>query len=224
MPKKDMERRINQTPTGAGAGGVLIVPSSASIPPTAGADIRVSGYQVSRAGAGVLLFSGSGALLEEYAATEAGIIAAFAASASGDGVEVPNGTITLAATLAVPAGRILRGRSWASIIGGYVTLGVGSTAQNFKVYQSVNTANDIVGISGPGAAGECYVNDVFVELINAGAGKALGLLATGTGKLIWSGSTRVRVSGGAGSRWAAAAADSSTIEGNHGNVKAWIGA
>jgi hypothetical protein len=197
----------------------------ASTPPSAGPDIRVSGYQVSRAGNGVLLFSGAGALLAEYAADAAGIVAAFAASAVGDGVEIPNGTLTLVATLAVPAGRALRGRGWASILAGHdITLGVGATAQNFKVYQSVNTADDIVGISGPGAAGECYVNDAFVELIQAGAGKACGLLGTGTGKLRWGGITLVRVNGGTGSRWASAAEDGSTVEGNHGSVKAWIGA
>lgn len=212
-----------QRNSGAGASNLAsMAASSGGHPPAAGADIRVSGYRVSRAGAGVLLYSGSGALLREYAADAMGLAIALAQAASGDIVEIPAGTIT--GNFTIPAGVTLKGIGWNSVIGGYVTLGVGTTIANCKVYQSVNTANDIVGISGPGAAGECYVRDVFVELIQAGAGKALGLLGNGTGRLIWSGSTRVRVNGGTGSRWAVSAADGSTIEGNHGNVKAWIGA
>jgi hypothetical protein len=103
MPKRDEERRINQTPTGAGAGGVLIVPSSASIPPSAGVDISVDGHTVSRAGNRVLLFSGSGALLVEYST----ITAALADAAAGDWIDVPAGTWVESFTVAM--GITLRG-------------------------------------------------------------------------------------------------------------------
>ena len=198
--------------------------SSGGQPPTAGADIRVSGYHVSRAGAGVLLFSGSGALLAEYAADAAGLTAALAAMGAGDGVEIPNGTIT--GNFTIPAGGTLRGRGWASIINGYVLGGVNAKLDNCKVYQSVSTDNDIIGVIGPDAAGTFYVRDVFIELIQAGAGKALGALARGGAGAIleWQGSVRVRVNGGTGSRWAFAADDGGAAYCNHGSVKAWIGA
>jgi hypothetical protein len=161
-------------------------------------------------------------VLAEYAATEAGLIAAFAASAVGDGVEVPNGTIALAATLDVPDGRTLRGRGWASIIDGYITVGDDCIVDNFKNYQSVNVATDVVGINKVRGTGEAYVHDVFVKIVNAGSGKALCLLSE-AGTLIWFGRTLLRCNGGTGSRWAYGEGTGAVIEGNHGNVKAWIG-
>jgi hypothetical protein len=165
MPKRDEERRINQTPTGAGAGGVLIVPSSASIPPSAGVDISVDGHTVSRAGNRVLLFSGSGALLVEYST----ITAALADAAAGDVVEVPAGTWSESVT--VPTGVSLRGRGPASIINGYVT--VNGVLRDCTVYQSVNTSSDIVGVI---ADTEAVLSHVDITLVQAGSGKALGIL------------------------------------------------
>ena len=214
----DLVRQNRRAGTGSGNYATIAV-TGGGTPPAAGADIRVSGYKIQRAGSGILLFSGSGALLAEYAT----IATALAAATSGDIVEIPAGTLTENVT--VPAGVTLRGRGWASIINGYVLGGVGAKLDNLKVYQSVNTSSDIIGVMGPDAAGTFYVRDVFVELIQAGSGKALGMLARGGAGAIleWQGGIRVRVSGGTGSRWAFAVDDGGAMFCNHGNVKATIG-
>jgi hypothetical protein len=161
MPKKDMERRINQTPSGTGAGGVLVVPSSASIPPTAGPDIRVSGYQVSRAGAGVLLFDSGGAVLREYAT----ITAALADSADGDVVEASQGTYTEDVT--VPAGRILRGADRAGcIIAGTVT--VKGTLSHCSVIRTANSATALTGVVSGAEGDEGALDDVTIDVQNSG--------------------------------------------------------
>lgn len=198
--------------------------ADAGLTVSAGADIRTSAGTVSRAGNGVLLFSGSGALLAEYANDATGLTAALAAASSGDIVGDWVGTITANPT--IPAGVTLRGRGWASIINGYVKGGPGSMLDNAKVYQSVNTSDDIIGVMGPDAAGLMIVRDVFVELIQAGSGKALGTLARGgVGAFLeWKGNYRIRIYGGDGSRWAYDGTDGAKVIMNHGNVKAWIGA
>lgn len=184
------------------------------------ADIAILDTTVQRAGNRVLLFSGGGELLEEYGA----IPEALAAATAGDVVQVPAGT--WAGNLNIPAGVTVAGIGWASIINGYVMLHPGSALRTCKVYQSVNSASDIIGVMGPYAAGSAYVIDVFVELIQAGSGKALGTLARGGAGAIleWQGNYRIRCSGGTGSRWAYEGTDGSAVIMNHGNVKAWIGA
>jgi hypothetical protein len=176
MPKRELERRINQTPTGAVAGGVLVVPSSASIPPTAGADIRVSGYRVDRAGNGVLLFSGSGALLTEYAYTEAGLAAAFAAAAAGDVVDLPAGTLT--ATLTVPAGVTLRGMGAATVIAGAVTLK--GRLKACRVTRTANSGDVLAGIVA-GSVGDVGIidDDVIVDVQNSGGPAYAVYMVTG---------------------------------------------
>jgi hypothetical protein len=189
-----------------------------------GPGIDVVGATVGLGGDTVLLYDAGGDPVREYAADATGLAAALAAAASGDIVEIPAGTITANPTIG--AGVTLRGRGWASIINGYVLGGVNSKLDNCKVYQSVNTSSDIVGVIGPDAAGTFYVRDVFIELIQAGAGKALGALARGGAGayLELQGGWRIRVNGGTGSRWAYDASDGSAVILNHGNVKGWIGA
>jgi len=132
----------------------------------AGADIRISGRSIQRAGAGVLLFSGSGALLAEYAA----ITAALAASAVGDLIEPAVGVYNESFT--VPAGRTLRGRGWATIIDGQIALGDGAIVQNLDNTHTGDAAGDIVAIVPP-ASGMAYVIGCRVAGNNAtGAGYA----------------------------------------------------
>ena len=178
MPKKDMERRINQTPSGTGAGGVLVVPNSASIPPTAGPDIRVSGYQVSRAGAGVLLFSGAGALLAEYAADATGLAAALAAMAAGDVVRWYAGTIT--GDFTIPPGCTLEGIGPDSIIAGLVTGGADSRFRTAAVVRTANQVGILAGVT-VGATGTFYV-DADVNVQNSG-GPAYAVYMTQGGNI-----------------------------------------
>lgn len=95
-------RAQKRTSSGASNAATIAVTGGGQ-PPTAGADIRTDGYRVQRAGAGVLLFSGSGALLVEYST----ITAALADAAAGDWIDVPAGTWVESFTVAM--GITLRG-------------------------------------------------------------------------------------------------------------------
>jgi hypothetical protein len=184
---------------------------------TTGADIDISaGNVIQRKGTGILLFSGGSALLGEYAHSGAGAIAALAATASGDVVELPAGTVT--GDVTIPAGVTVRGMGWASIINGMVTLGDGSRLEHAQVYQSVNTSNDIIGVVGP-ATGEATIRDVQASITQAGSGKALGLLSNGGTLRAYE--CEVWVHGNASSAWGMAAATGGVVEMNQGQVKAW---
>src|SRR5512139_2336651 len=63
---------------------------------TEGPDIDIIGQTIGRGGDMILLFDSGGNPVAEYAATGAGLIAALAAATSGDIVEIPALTITIA--------------------------------------------------------------------------------------------------------------------------------
>ena len=220
MPKRELERRINQTPTGAGAGGVLVVPSSASIPPIAGADIRVSGYQVSRAGAGVLLFSGSGALLTEYAFTEAGLAAAFADSASGDVVDLPAGTLT--GDVTVPAGVTVRGMGVATVLSGAVVLGEGAYLIDVTASLVDSDSDDLVVVQGGNGSVCVHVTAIGEQ---SGTGAIIGIVSTAD-----SADTPMRCydcpltveNTGTGSAWWTGEVVAGGLQMHHGSVEAEI--
>jgi len=155
-----------QKNSGAGASNLAALAiAGAGTPPGAGPDIRVSGYQVQRAGNGILLFDSGGAVLREYGT----IAAALAAAAAGDIVEIPAGTYTEDVT--VPAEVTLRGRGRGSIISGTVTLN--GILDNCSVIQNVGSDTDVVAvIAGPGA----LLSHVSIQVSQYGPGKALGLL------------------------------------------------
>jgi len=183
---------------------------------TPGPDIDITVATLQREGRDVLLFSGSGALLLDYPGVIVGLLAAAGASVAGDVIEMPAGTIV--GDFAVPAGVILRGRGWQSILEGQLTLGAGAGAEHLKVFQDVDTADDIIGIIGP-ATGEATIRDVQVSLNQAGAGKALGLLSAGGTLRAYE--CEVWVSGATGSVWGIAAATGGIVEMNQGQVRAW---
>lgn len=143
--------------------------AGASVPLTAGADIRILASEISRKGRGVLVFSASGAYLREYEASAAGLATALAEAGTGDIVEIPAGTI--AANVTVPAEVTLRGRGRGSIISGTVTLN--GILDNCSVIQNVGSDTDVVAvIAGPGA----LLSHVSIQVSQYGPGKALGLL------------------------------------------------
>jgi hypothetical protein len=201
---------------GGVGGGVTVVGGAGGISYEAGPDIALTDTTIQRAGNRVLLFHGSGALLGDYASDSSGLNSALADAAALDVVEIP--AISITGNVSVPAGVILRGRGWNSIIIGAVTMGDGAGLEHLHIYQTVNSGDDIIGVIGP-TSGTAIMRDVQVSLVQEGAGKALGLLSNG-GTLRAYG-CEVWVQGAAGSAWAAAAATGGTIELNQGQVKAW---
>ena len=128
----------------------------------AGADIRISGRSIQRAGAGVLLFSGSGALLAEYAT----ITAALAASASGDLVRAAAGTYT--ENITVPAGVTLEGSGYsATIFAGTISLGAGARFDHGTAQLIGDDAGALYCLT-VGATGTAYVGvDACVKCENS---------------------------------------------------------
>jgi hypothetical protein len=169
----DLVRQNRRAGTGAGNYATLAVTGGGQ-PPTAGPDIRVSGYQVQRAGAGVLLFSGSGALLAEYAT----ITAALAASVTGDITKFHAGTY--AESFTVPAGTLLEGMGDGSVITGAVTLkGRLKACRVTRVSDSVDVLAGIVA----GTVGDMGIvdDDVIVDVQNSGGPAYAVYMVTGGG-------------------------------------------
>jgi hypothetical protein len=197
---------------------ILYIPPTADMYPDAGADIRVTDSTVvSRAGNGVLLFSADGTVLAEYAATSTGLGNALTAASSGDIVEFP--AVGITANVTVPAGVTLCGMGWNSVLTGALTLAAGACAEHLRVYQSENDMDDVIGVIGP-ASGTATIRDVQISIVQAGNGKALGLLSNGGTLRAYE--CEVWVNGAAGSAWGVAAATGGTVEINQGQVKAWI--
>ena len=195
--------------SGSGTGGATYL---------AGDDIRISASnEIVRAGNGVILYSGSGALLAEYGGDDTGLTAALAAATSGDVVALPAGTIT--GDVTIGAGVTLKGTGWNSVLAGMLTLGDGAIAEHLQVYQSEDTSDDIIGIIGP-ATGEATIRDVQVSLTQAGLGKALGLLSNGG--TLRSYECEVWAHGATGSTWGVAAIAGGIVEVNQGQVRAWV--
>ena len=200
------------------AGGISITGSggSGSITLTAGADISISDNEIAREGTSILLFSSNANPLREYERGSAGLSQAITDAVWGDIIELPAGGIS--ASVTIPAGVTLRGRGWNSVLNGTLTLASGAAAEHLRVYQSVNSSDDIIGIIGP-SSGEATIRDVQVSLTQAGAGKAAGLVSSGGTLRAYE--CEVWVNGAAGSAWGYAAATGGVVEINQGQVKAW---
>lgn len=147
----DINQPINNTVTaiGRGAGG------AADTPPLGGVDIHVIGRAVHRKGNVILLFSGDGGNLTEYAFSSIGLDLALAAAASGDVVLLPAGTIPGDHT--VPAGVEVVGRGRENtVLSGQITLGDGALLRDLSVMRVADQAEDLIGIVAP-ASGMAYV-------------------------------------------------------------------
>ena len=184
---------------------------------TAGADIRITGEEVSRAGTGVLLFSGSGALLAEYARTLAGLQAALAAASSGDVVELPEGTIT--GWVNVPTGVTLRGRGWDSIISGNLYQQASSRAEHLQVHATASGADDQVAWQL--CAGAVGIH-VYARVTHTGTGTALaalGLAAALEDPAVCYDCVADAVGSGGGSAWGGAGVVDGSLQWHQGSVQ-----
>lgn len=183
-----------------------------------GIDITGDGVErtVGLGGDTILLLRSNRMPVAEFNPDAAGMSAACAAAVWGDVILLPVGRIE--ADVLVPAGVTLQGHGWASSLNGMVTLADGARVEHLCVYQSVNTATDVLGVIGP-SSGAAVLRDVQVALVQAGTGKALGLLANGG--ILRSYGCEVWVQGAEGSAWGYAAAIGGRVELHQGAVKAW---
>ena len=139
----------------------------------AGPDITVSTVSavttVARKGNGVLLKSGSGALLGEY--TTASL--AIAAAAAGDIVELPAGTNT--ETIVQVASTTLRGSGRkATILTGQVTGASSSILEDLSVIRTASDATKLIGFLSA-SSGDSYINDCEIVVTQSGAGTGYGI-------------------------------------------------
>jgi hypothetical protein len=130
----------------------------------AGADTRVIGTQLVRAGSGVLLFSSAGALLSEFAFTNAGVLGAMAAASYGDLVELPAGIVV--GDFAVPSGVTVRGIARdVSTVDGCITLADVSSVENLSVIRVYAQGNALIGVT-VGASGTSRLVNVVIRVEN----------------------------------------------------------
>lgn len=113
-----------------------------------------------------------------YAATTAGLVAALAASGSGDTVLVPPIVFTLSSALSVPAGVSLVGAGvymdWASgtIINGQVNAGVGAVLSNLFLQNDSSSAGAVIALN---VSSYCYLYRCHLYAGNSGAGAAYAM-------------------------------------------------
>jgi hypothetical protein len=144
----------------------------------AGADTRVVGTQLGRAGKGLLLFSSTGALLREFVFSDDGMHDALAATSYGDVLELPAGTIT--SSFEIPSGVTIHGRARdASIINGRVLLNDAASLENLSVIRIERQVVPLVGIE-IGAVGTSRLVNVVSRIENLQAGaRAIEMLSGG---------------------------------------------
>ena len=164
--------------TGGGGGGGGGVAGITSV--LAGPDIAVSAagpvVTVARRGNGILLLNSNGLALLEYAATAVGLLAALAAGASGDVVQLPAGTFTDDFTQF--AGKVKGMGRGTTILTGMVTGVDGSILEDLSIIRTANDATKLIGFLGP-VSGDSYINDceIVVTQLGAGTGYSIGVQA-----------------------------------------------
>jgi len=198
-----VERRVDrleslETPVIGGGGGVPGAPNDAQYVTlaldagltnervlTEGPDIDLvdmganGTITVGRGGDTVLLFDAGGSPVAEYAATQAGVIAALAASGAGDIVEGPAATIALTAAITVPASVTLRNMklSFSGFAGRAVTMSNSSVLVDCSItYNGAGQAN-ATAIYAVGVNSVNFVHTVANALNSAGTN--IGLDAEG---------------------------------------------
>lgn len=179
----------------AGAGALM----------TEGPGIDLVGKAIGLGGDSILLYFDNGSPAAEYAATQAGLIAALAAATSGDIVRLPYANvITLTTGVTVGAGVTVEGfgvgtstiKSSGDVGAVLVTLsGAAAKLENLSVtYLTANSANARYAVYMTGATSSC--RRLYARCYNAGAGAGTGIhIAPGSGLAYVSYSTGAGESG-----------------------------
>jgi len=154
---------------GSGIGGGSITVSNKVI---GGADIVVNqvntDFQVSRNGNGILLFSSTGIVLQEFDANSTGLDAASAAAAEDDQILLPVVVIEDDHTLADGvhyAGVSRRG----SILTGQITGGAESSLERLSITRTANDTSKLCAVVSP-ISGDLYITDCELSATQSGAG------------------------------------------------------
>ena len=136
----------------------------------------VGGDTVGLGGDTILLYDSGGLPCAEYAASDAGLIAALAAMGASDVVELPD--VTIAGGPWTVANGTLRGHSrWGSVLDGLVTVQAGAKIERLSIIRSEDEADPVVGIilEEDGRAEGC-----FISVTNAG-GDVYGIFSDQAG-------------------------------------------
>lgn len=143
-------------------------PGSGTLTLTAGVDIGITGSTISRLGNLILLYSGNGIPLQEFALTAAGLAAASAAATAGDMILLP--PITLAGDYDLTAGVHYVGTSrYSTILTGQITAAAAASLEHLSITRSASDATTLAALVGP-VDGACYVTDCELSATQAGAG------------------------------------------------------
>jgi len=151
-----------------------------------GPDIDLTGPAlaptIGRGGDTLLLFDSGGAVLREYAFSDAGLTAGLAAMAAGDVLELCAGTIS-GGPWTVAHGTLKGVSQFESAIDGQLSLSDGTYWENMSLIRSVNNADMVYGLVLPAAPGVSYVKNCIISVTQAGAGQGVGIHAFGRGDL-----------------------------------------
>jgi hypothetical protein len=159
-----------------GGGGPTITVSEGP-----GIDIVVvaTNNQIGLGGDTILLYKANGNPVAEYAATDAGLTAALAATVAGDIVIIP--ACTIAGDHTIPTGvRVVGLARFGSILTGQVTGGSGASLENCSITRTANDANVLYGVVAQ-AAGTFYLSRVHVSVTQAGVGNAAAIYSNAGG-------------------------------------------
>lgn len=138
-----------------------------------GPGIDIAGNKVGLGGDTILIYHANGSPAAEFAATDAGLDLAQAAMASGDMMVTPQCTFTAAHTFTAGLYYL-----YGTIFSGQITLADGVQTNYLKVVRTANDANDLIGVIAP-ASGSVLIYDPYINVIQSGAGDAVGLLVAG---------------------------------------------
>ena len=144
-----------------------------------GPGIDLVGNYVGLGGDTILQYSASWIPVAEFAPTDAGLVSALAALASGDALILPSGTIPLTSAHTLPDSTAIVGFGPKICTldlsgGGTITLGNLSILYGITVNNTQSSANAIYGVLGPDT-GAGYVINCDVTATQAGAGNAYAI-------------------------------------------------
>lgn len=120
-----------------------------------------------------------------YSPSPAGFAAALSASASGDAIELPIGTLT--GNYTMTAGVKVVGKSrFATILTGQITGADEASIENLSITRTANDANALDGVIGQ-ASGTFRIHACHITVTQSGSGTACGVKQESAGAIeIWS--------------------------------------